>query len=76
MSEWNPRYLAYARANGRHPTMQQRHDHIMFPGGANAGFICWIANRWAEYRAERKLSLNAILSDADHKAFDKMIGAA
>lgn len=63
---WNPRYVAYARANGRTPDEQK----ALEPG--NCGFICWINERWAAYRAEHGLELRA---PADHERFDAWLAS-
>lgn len=66
----NPRYEAYARAVGRAADEQLRHDRRQWPGGSMAGFMLWIAERWAEWRAANDRLGSEPLSDADHAAFD------
>lgn len=37
MSEWNPRYVAYARAHGKTPKTMLAHDEEAWPGGGRRG---------------------------------------
>lgn len=67
---WNVRYVAYARANGRKPEAQLKHDREAWPGGVMCGFILWISAKWAEYRAARKLGPYAIVSEEMHEEFN------
>ncbi|MCA3266181.1 MAG: hypothetical protein ING19_08940 [Azospirillum sp.] len=48
MTEWNPRYVQYARAHGRTPEDQSRQDAMDWPGGPNAGFVLWHKERLRE----------------------------
>lgn len=41
----NPRYTAYAKANGNDPEQQLRIDEETYPGGKMVGFILWIRER-------------------------------
>lgn len=51
LPRWNPRYVAYARAHGRTPEDQLAHDKREYPGGWMGGFMVWMNQRWAEWRA-------------------------
>lgn len=74
--EWNPRYVAYARAHGNDPEAQLAADRIAWPGGVMAGFTLWIGEQWAEWRANTgHLGRDYILTEADHADFDERIGA-
>lgn len=74
---WNPRYVAYARSHGLTPEAQAAADAAAWPGGRNTGFMLWVRERWAEWRAANGRPLDGDrLSDADHASFDAMIGAA
>lgn len=41
MSPWNPRYLAYAAAQGRTPEVQLQADRAAHPGASMMPFILW-----------------------------------
>lgn len=45
----NPRYLNYARCQGRTPAAQLEHDRNMWPGGLMVGFIIWNHARLQEF---------------------------
>lgn len=49
----NPRYVAYARSQGRSPAAQLRHDLEEYPGGCMCGFILWIRARVREFQTLR-----------------------
>lgn len=51
---WNPRYVAYAYPHD--PAEQLEVDRKRYPGGLMAGYINWINERWAEYRALKRIS--------------------
>jgi hypothetical protein len=64
-----PRYRAYARANGSASAERQlERDRERYPGGAMVGFITWIGERWVEWRA--LTGRRSPHSLADHAAFD------
>ena len=69
MKVWGPRYLAYAKAHGTlDPDAMLARDRERYPGGSMAGFLVWIAQRWAEWCAETKR--RRPLTEEDHAAFD------
>lgn len=72
----NPRYQAYARAQGRTPAQQLEHDRLRWPGGCMCGFILWIAGWWHHYMAVRRRPLNDVRWNSDHAAFDLMLAEA
>lgn len=75
--EYNPRYLAYCRHNGRSPEDQLAHDRERWPGGCMFGFVLWIGHRWNEWHAASRLvRYVAVLGPEDHASFDRFIGAA
>jgi hypothetical protein len=39
--EYQPVYVAYARAHGRSPGGMRRHDRRRWPGGCACGFLLW-----------------------------------
>lgn len=73
MTDYQPRYVAYARAHGRTPDEQLAHDEDRWPGGCMTGFICWIGERWQEWRRENGISLDYPLSRKDHADFDQWL---
>lgn len=47
--QFQPRFVAYAKAHGREPQAQLDHDSKRWPGGCMCGFICWIGERKAAF---------------------------
>jgi hypothetical protein len=41
--KYNPRYIAYSRANGNTPNRQLLEDRDDWPGGCMTGFQLWIS---------------------------------
>lgn len=52
MTDFKPRFVAYARSHGREPEQQVAYDRERYPGGWAAGFMVWIGRRWDEWDAE------------------------
>jgi len=75
MTEWNPRYVAYAKAHGTTPEAMIEEDRVNWPGGVMTGFILWIGDHWRAWLAERGLPSDHPKSDEDHASFDRRIGA-
>ncbi len=76
MKQWNPRYVAYAKAHGRTPEEMSAHDEEAWPGGRACGFILWMSAQWSRWHAERGLKRHRhILSEQDQLSFDESIGA-
>lgn len=74
VSNWNPRYLAYAKEAGHTPDEQLAHDRQAWPGGCMAGFILWISGKrqlFAMRHPEAMLDRYRI-GDAD--AWDRFLG--
>lgn len=46
--QWNPRYVAFARAHGRTPEEQAVFDDQKWPGGCMVGFQLWISQQLRE----------------------------
>jgi hypothetical protein len=70
--DWNPRYVSYAKANGRSPEAQREHDRKEWPGAAACPFILWMKLRFAEFRKQRPEAVSAI-GLADHDAYDRWL---
>jgi len=52
IKKWNPRYLAYCRANHYEPDVQNAIDRKQYPGGFMTGFILWNNLHWALFFKE------------------------
>lgn len=75
MTEWNPRYVCYAKAHGKTPDGMLAYDRERFPGGVMGAFIIWIDQRWAEWRALRGRRHDDPLWIHDHEDFDAWLAA-
>jgi len=76
MREWNPRFRAYANAQGRTPAEQLDHDREAWPGGHMTGYILWMADRRRALRAAGRIprDLDLWLLDADNqRAYTEML---
>lgn len=74
MSEYQSRYVAYARAHGRAPSEMLAHDRAEFPGGAMAGYVIWIGRKWREWFAlNGGRPADYYAHDEDHKRFDEWL---
>lgn len=69
MTDFQARYVAYARSHGREPETQIVVDTTMGP------FIVWLDGRWRQWDAETGHSPHQPHSDADHEAFDAWLTA-
>ncbi len=49
MKTWNPRFVAYARSQGRDPEAQLAHDEETYPGGIMCGFMLFISEKWRTF---------------------------
>lgn len=62
-TNWNPRFLAYAHAQGeRDPKAMIALDRERWPGGVLTGFTLWNREQWNEFFLE---SEGAVPSDND-----------
>jgi hypothetical protein len=70
--KFQPRYVAYATANGRTPDAMLAHDTKRFPGGKMAGFIVWMNEKWQAFDALQKQTgtYEEIKSEGYHARFD------
>ncbi len=48
-TEWNPRYVLYAKANKQTPEEMLISDDNTWPGGKMCGFILWIGEKWNKF---------------------------
>lgn len=71
MTDFQPRYICYARSHGRDPETQLACDRLSFPGGLLTGYSVWISRRWREWETET--GHTGTLTGADHKAFDQWL---
>lgn len=60
---WNPYWLAFSRAHGRHPAEKR-------PGLA-CDFILWMSQRWQEWRRANGRAELQRLAPEDHAAFGR-----
>lgn len=67
--EYQLRYVAYARQQGREPDEQLAHDETAWPGGRMAGFIIWISKRWRQWDSERRQGPDHVRSPQEHNEF-------
>lgn len=68
--DWNPRYLAYARAHGRTPEEMVAYDDQRREAGTiDGGFVVWISERWREWAALRGIHPSQSYAH-HHAAFD------
>lgn len=70
---WNPRWVAFARSQGRTPAEQIAHD--WGPRGCQgAAFVCWNRDRIREWATAtgrtRLLDPNECLLSGDHAAYN------
>lgn len=65
---YQPRYVAYAHAQGMSPEEVGQRDRERYPGGCMIGYMGWINDRWREWEA--LTAQRQPYSEADHDAFD------
>lgn len=72
--EWNPRFAAYAKAQGRTPDDQLAHDKAELPGACMFPFVEWNRARLKEFFA---INRSAFICGAltDHAAYDAWLAA-
>lgn len=51
-SEFNPRFVAFAKAHGRTASEQIVHDKDAWPGGCMVGFMLWIGKAEQAFRRQ------------------------
>ncbi len=69
MSDWNPRFVNYARVHGRQPQEQLDLDKAAMPGACMINFLQWNRARLNEYS---KINPKAFTCGGltDHKSYD------
>jgi hypothetical protein len=72
VSEWNPRFVAYAYAHGREPQAQIDRDMVLPTGMLR--FTAWNKAQWSAWAAERG-GMPAILSTEHHADYDRWLAA-
>lgn len=77
MSEWNPRYVLYAKAHGATPEEMLKRDEKRWPGGKMVGFTQWIQERWLGWDKARGYATREIgqfhAAGDGHADFDKWL---
>ena len=73
-ADWNPRFVHYARVNGRTPEAQLEHDRAAMPGAHMVPFILWIGARWTDFRHAHRFGRLDPVTSAGHAAFDAWLG--
>lgn len=66
--QWNSRYVAYSRANGRTPNEQIEIDRASVSRMTN--YILWNTAQWRAWAAEVGRRHLDFLSTEEHEAFD------
>lgn len=74
MSEWNPRYVNYARAHGRDPDAMLAFDKERHPLACMMEFVFWNSDRLRDFS---KVSPESFVADGirDHAAYDEWLTA-
>lgn len=79
VDRWQPRYLAYCKSRGLSPQRVLDLDRMRWPGGCMAGYLLWIAERWAAWERERggpvwgRKSSEERKDDLQHSDFDRWL---
>ena len=67
MTDWNPRYVAYAKAHDKTPEEMQASERGM------VGFILWIGGQMVEFRKAQPKAFAGYWI-INHTAFDEFLG--
>jgi hypothetical protein len=70
----NPRWVNYARVNGRDPEEQLAHDREYWKGGSMCGFLLWGREVLAEFSRQHPEAF-AFGRLLDHAAYDAWLDA-
>lgn len=68
--EWNPRYVAYAKAHGMSPAQRSAQDEVDWPGGCMTGYLLWIQERWSVWLGSVGLPHDYPCGPEQHADFD------
>lgn len=71
--EWQPRYLAYAKAHGRTPEAQREHDRREWPGAAACPIILWLRRREQEFAKAHPEAVTRGAGILDHDAYTRFL---
>ena len=75
IKEWNPRYLAYCRANHNNPDQQILLDRIKYPGGHMTSFMLWNNLHWVLFFKEAH-GLDKqpnVITNKDHRMYNNFL---
>ena len=73
-TEYQPRYVAYCKANGNTPEAHLEADRLRYSGVRMCGFICWMSDRKRAFAAAHpEKMLNGLV--ADHDAFTAFLNS-
>lgn len=70
---YQPRYIAFAKSQGRTPEEQMAYDETRWPGGVMSGFICFMMAMSARYRSAAGIKGNEPILDQNE--FDWFINS-
>lgn len=75
-TDYQPRYIAYARDHGRTPKEMLKYDKEVRPGGCMVGFLLWIPKAWAAWAKEvGEKKPDSGWSRRQHEAFDTWLAS-
>jgi hypothetical protein len=71
--DWNPRYVCYAKANGRTPEAQREHDRREWPGAAACPIILWLRRREQDSAKAHPEAVTRGGGISDHDAYTRFL---
>lgn len=74
-TDFNPRYVHYAREHSKSPDEMLEHDRAAWPGGLMTGFILWISERWSEWYRLNNWHPDWPKGEAEHREFDEWLAS-
>lgn len=75
VSQWNPRFVWYAKSNGNTPEQQIAEDEKTWPGGCMIGFSEWIHARrdaLCDFYGVKRGDLRNIIGHCGDRDFQKV----